>query len=75
MAEKQYNADSIRLSANEALLSAKGFLIFTINPDGSLSHMGSLGGLNAAEAYGLNAYAADQLMYANDEDYNPESNA
>ena len=53
---KAYTTESIKLKANESLLSSKGFLLFTVAQDGHLECVGDTSELTSSERYGIEAY-------------------
>ena len=65
----EHTAESIRLKANEALLSSKGFMLFTVDQFGVLNFAGDTTFLNSAEVWGIDAYRKNMLI---DEDYKDE---
>jgi hypothetical protein len=51
--DKEYTAESIRLRANELMLNSKGFMLFSVGPNGELDMAGDTTELSAAERCGL----------------------
>lgn len=49
----EFNEETIRLRANEAMLNSKGFLLFVVCQDGSLEKVCDTTTLSAAERNGL----------------------
>lgn len=54
---KEYNNETIRLRANEAMLNSKGFLLFVVCQDGSLEKIGDTTILSGAERNGLEYFS------------------
>lgn len=66
--KKEYNAETIRLRANEIMLNAKGFVLYTVNTDGSLSCIGDCSEMSAVEQCGLNAFRHEMYIGGEDEE-------
>lgn len=61
MVENKYTPETIRLRANELMLNSKGFILFVVNPDGSLQLVGDETELSGAERKGLHAYRKENI--------------
>lgn len=58
---KNYTDETIKLRANEILLSSKGFLLFTVDNNGDLLWCGDTTNLNPAEQRGLKSWRCEDI--------------